>query len=574
MVLDCNKGQANGGSLPKSRPRDGSRMTAKTEPQVSAIRPDLRSSISGAPPSPYTPQRGISSTYSSPGPGFSIRRLEDYRATLELGARYLRVGNEGEAAPQCITKFGPEDTRRHGDYRGWQSPSTKRLGTMKDLENWGDKYELWSMDLKKLDLGLLGDKLERAIRHAYTNHLLNSPIDHRLVLVVPSILPKPIISSVLTRLFNRWRCYSIGLLPSPTMAIVSAGVRSALVVDIGWRETIVTAIYEFREVSTIRTTRAMRLMTQEMARTFISENEAESINSPLPFDFDFAEDLIFRLAWCKQLETHQKNGSADSCKAMEQLALSDAPSRAPTIAENAQIKIDWPEYSVLKDKIFPFSIFAEPAERTFFSRGRTRDFFDDDDVPLPEVIFGSLIALPPDLRAVCMSRMVFVGGGSKIPGLSQRILSEVGRLREKYGWDHVRGKRADLYREKRQAAALNVAGSGMEDIQTARERMVEEMGSDQPMLRSVDRDVLRQSRVTPIFGVFRQVDSLGSWAGASLISSLKVKGLVEVEKDEFLQHGLTRAHRDGEVSIVAKRSHGPNVPRGGERSSWTLAGWA
>lgn len=550
-------------------------MTTKAEPQASAIRPDLRSSISGAPASPYTPPRGISSNYSSPGPAHGFYRYEDYRVIFELGSRYIRAGHEGEAAPQCVTKLGPEESRRHGDYRGWQGPTVKTPGTVEDIQKWGDDCELWRTDLKDVDLGLMGDKLERAIRLAHANHLLTGPGDNRLALIIPSVLPKPVISSILATLFNRWKYSSIMLLPSPTMAAVSAGLRSALVVDIGWRETITTAIYEYREISAMRTNRAMRMMTQEMTKQFIPENQKESSKICLPFDFDFAEDLIFRLAWCKQIENRQRDGTTDAREVVEHMVLSNRKSEMPAIDKNAEIKVDWPVTSTPKNAQIPFSTFAEPAEQTFFTNGRTRDSFDDDDLPIPELIFKTLVGLPPDIRAICMSRIVFVGGGSKVPGLSHRVFSEIGELLNKYGWDNVRGTMADKQRERHHAMPPNIVGSSREDPKDVKERMAKEMASGQPMLRSVDRNTIRQSQTAPEQGVLRQVDSLGPWVGASLINSLKVKGLVEVEREEFLQHGLTRAHRDGEISAVPKRmSYGANVPRGGDRTSLTLAGWA
>jgi hypothetical protein len=36
----------------------------------------------------------------------------------------------------------------------------------------------------------------------------------------------------------------------------------------------------------------------------------------------------------------------------------------------------------------------------------------------------------------------------------------------------------------------------------------------------------------------RGVESLGAWAGASMLSSLRIRGVQEVERDDFLKHGL------------------------------------
>ncbi|KAL9619096.1 MAG: hypothetical protein Q9160_006272 [Pyrenula sp. 1 TL-2023] len=608
LAQDLNRYHAAGDRRWHPHSGDDSSMTTSAEPQASAIRPDLRNSISGIPSSPHTPQRGAS-PFQSPGLAHqSLRRSEDNRVIFELGSRFLSAGHEGEAAPQCITKFGQEETRRHGDYRAWQAPVIKELGPLKDLEKWGDDCELWGMDLKNHDLAYLGDKLERAFRLAHANHLLTGPGDNRLALVIPSVLPKQIIASILSRLFNRWKYSSIMLLPSPTMATVSAGLRSALVIDIGWRETIVTAIYECREIYTMRTTRAMRLLTQEMGRQFIPDSSRDASDSSLPFGFEFAEDLVFRLAWCRELDLVRKKGAAGVNKQMRRSTSSETSSKLPHIAEDTesdtdhqeeiqhniaspdpsenlapaetvQIKIDWPAASALTDSEAPFSAFAEPAERAFFDQGLTRQSFDDDETPLPELVFKTLLALPADVRAICMSRLVFIGGGSKVPGLSHRIISEVGWLLEKYGWDGVRGSKVDDSRNKHREASPKNVSAGEENrevTENADQSTNTEVSTDHPTLRSTDKDAVKKPPSEPVHGVLRQVNSLGPWVGASLINSLKVRGVVEIEREEFLQYGLARSQRNGEASVVPKRmSYGANVAKGtGDRSSWTLAGWA
>ena len=85
----------------------------------------------------------------------------------------------------------------------------------------------------------------------------------------------------------------------------------------------------------------------------------------------------------------------------------------------------------------------------------------------------------------------------------------------------------------------------------------------------------------------RGVETLGAWAGGSLLAALKVKGTVEIDKDSFLQYGLACAKRDIEqqqqpaasagLSQQQRQSHhGPPIPRVGvgEKPVWTLGGWA
>jgi actin-related protein len=87
---------------------------------------------------------------------------------IELGARYMRAGFAGDATPKAVINFGPEEQRRPGDYRRWEVGYEKSWRERTRGREWGKAHELWRPDLRSLDLGLIGDKIDRAIREAFT----------------------------------------------------------------------------------------------------------------------------------------------------------------------------------------------------------------------------------------------------------------------------------------------------------------------------------------------------------------------------------------------------------------------
>lgn len=522
---------------------------------ASSVHPSLRQATQ--PSSPHTPNRFVSSNLSSPGSSF---RQEEDAVIIELGSRYLRAGFEGEHSPQCVLTFGPEDSRRVGDYRGW-APGGRR----KDLnvEQWGQEQELWRMDLRDLDLGLVEDKIERAVREVYNNYLLTDAGSARLMLVVPSILPHSLLSSVITTLFSRWKYSFITLLPSPTMAAMGAGVRSALVIDIGWAETIATAIYEYREIRTRRSTTSMQCLLKELARTLITHQRGKMKDTP-PLDFELAEELMARMVWCKHHGVTRVGRDFRSEGAQVQVD----PASSSDMGDQ-EVEIDWPTDSSSQLVTLPFTLFSEPVEKVFLTPETASNLLDDHEHSLPMLMYETLLAIPPDARAMCMSRVVFVGGGSKIPGLAQRSISEVDALVRKYGWSAVRGRRADDRREK-----LREIGQGRAEEPTARSKDSLPPGEDY-----IEEELRKQQakEALPIVqGQLRQIESLGAWAGASLLASVKVKGFVEIERETFVQHGLAGAKNSVGGSVVPQRtSYGAGLSKaGGERTSWTLAGWA
>ena len=525
----------------------------------------LRHSQTARPASPHTPQQpirsGTTSFASSTSPSSSFRS-EDDAIIFEIGARWLRAGFEGNSAPVCVVGFGPEESRRAGDYRGWIQGSTgaARLPQPVDVEEWVRAYELWRPDSREVDLGLVEDKIERAFRETYNQFLLTDAGTSRLVLVLPSLMPHPLLSSLLSTLFSRWRFPSVTLLSSATMSATAAGLRSALVVDLGWAETAATAIYEYREMATKRTTRSMKHLMQEMGRllTGLASNADLDTQTAdeISVGFTYCEEVVTRFAWCR----------------MEDGEASNEPSQTLSIPSPAN-----PEQEYMD---VPFLRLAEPTEKVMFAQGIPENEFDDEEKSLPLLVYNTLLALPPDARGTCMSRIVFVGGGSRIPGLRQRVLKEVSNLVDRHGWSPIRGKALERQRQRLEQLKLsaqkpsNKTGPSESNGEaSSADGEIADPSDEAPEIDFVEQKLRRQNKEVPVpvQGVLREVESLGPWAGASLTTSLKIRGMVEIEREKFLQHGLAGATRDTDHPVPDRRS---GLRSGGDRSSWTLAGWA
>ncbi|KAJ5422627.1 hypothetical protein N7491_011072 [Penicillium cf. griseofulvum] len=510
----------------------------------------LRNSQTARPVSPHTPQQrsGNLSFTGSTSPSSSFRS-EDDAIIFEIGARWLRAGFEGNSTPMCVVGFGPEDSRRAGDYRGWIQGSTgaARLPESVDVEDWTRAYELWRLDSREVDLGLVEDKIERAFRETYNQFLLTDAGTSRLVLVLPSLMPHPLLSSLLSTLFSRWRFPSVTLLSSATMSATAAGLRSALVVDIGWAETTATSIYEYREMATKRTTRSMKHLMQEMGLLLTGlasdgNPDTETANK-ISVGFAYCEEVVSRFAWCKP-QTEKDTSS-------------DEPDRKLSIPSPANPEEEYMDV--------PFSRLAEPVEKVLFAPGVAEHELDDEEKSLPLLVYNTLLSLFPDARGTCMSRIVFVGGGSRIPGLRQRVLKEVSLLIDRHGWSPIRVFLPENHPTNRKSPKSNGEAPSTDDTPADPSKEVPEIDFVEQKLRRQNKDI-----PVPIQGVLREVESLGPWAGASLTTSLKIRGMVEIEREKFLQHGLAGATRDIDHPVPDRRSG----LKSGDRSSWTLAGWA
>lgn len=429
------------------------------------------------------------------------------------------------------------------------------------------------MDLRGVDLGLVEDKIERAVREAFTKYLLLDSKNKRLVLVLPSLLPHLLLSSVLTTIFVNFQTPSITLFASPTANVVAAGCRAGLVVDIGWDETVITAVYDFREIQVLRTARAMKLVTKHMAELLkaygdpsaagtdgpeSSGNQEARLPFQLSFDsryFEFAEEVTMRTAWCPMEPEGAGEQSPDKNPAEK------APSQPPETKapDTTSIPSPLPSRRTLQ---IPFTKLVEPVEKGLLALGTNIHHLDHEEQPLPQLMYNTLLALPPDVRAVCMSRLIITGGGSNIAGLKSRLLYELTSIIEKRGWNPVHGRMA------RKAAETPKLGKPRGGPETMLEPQVED-----EITQKLEKEKSKRATVE-VGGEVRGVETLGAWAGGSLVASLKIKGVVEIERDTFLANGLAGAKRESDMVAATQRMSMGARTALGEKNAWTLGNWA
>ncbi|KAF2020147.1 actin-like ATPase domain-containing protein [Aaosphaeria arxii CBS 175.79] len=544
------------------------------------------------PESPRTPPflRSTSSYFGSPGAG---SRGEEEYIVIEAGARFLRGGFPGESTPRCTLSFGPDDQRRAGDYRPWDPEYNQRRRKRKRGEEWGEDHELYRTDLSQVDMGLVEDKFERAMREAYNKYfLLDHKLDQkarRVMLALPPRMPQPLISMMLDVLFGNFQAPSITLMSSPVLSTVAAGLRSALIVDIGWAETTVTSVCEYREVLERRTIRAGKLLSEEMAKLLNAEidDENESDAPKSDVSFEEADEVLTRVGWCKP---RPKNRNTMYFPARTSPILEEFVDAVE--APEPSITIPFPRATPPTEVAVAFTKLSKPAERALFATHLALNELDEHELPVPHVIYRALLALPMDVRRICMSRIVITGGASKLPGLKSRILAELDAMVQQRGWDPVRsygsaqGHHDAVLRQRR------------ENIELRREEGEDKIsesfnpdgtpapvpaGLQDPEIDAIDKKLKHVSlRDGPpptcyVGGEIRGVETLGPWVGASLATQLRIKGVVEIDRERFLKDGLSGATREKEVSVTQRQSMGPGLigaKGASERASWTLGVWA
>ncbi|KAK4651253.1 hypothetical protein QC762_604560 [Podospora pseudocomata] len=580
----------------------GSGSGAGTTPLPHRSVANIRSPHTSGNTNPSTPSSSSrpvpTSSFGSPS---SLRADEDI-LILELGSRKLQIGFAGDACPRGTVWFTPSQLRRVGDFRDWSSESKTNVDwkTKKVTgEKWWTRdHELWEYDVREVDLGLIGDKVERALREALTKYMLIDSRPRRMACVLPSSLPLPMLSAVLDSLFTRFQPPTISLFSSPVALTVGAGVRSALIIDLGWRETVVTSVYEFREVNTKRSVRGGRLLveqTHKLLARHLPENqkkkEGTTSEDTQDYDLSFEEcnDIATRMVWCKpHLSSPKAHKSKEGLPTLHEQDESDSTeAESPTEAsKTARIPLQSCRSPTTIE--LPWAALAEPSENAFFDSQYSESSFDDHELPLPLLVYRSLLQLPLDVRALCMSRIIFTGGCASVLGLRGRIFGEVSKLIEERGWDGVQGKGADQMRANPKLQGKRgsrPAVSGPTGVTSPPEAVG---GQEQdgvwhdaantaheacPVEEQLARGRDKRPRVQ---GKMRAIESVGAWSGASLIAHLKAAPISTIEREAWLQYGAAGASKPSEVDQKsARQSFGPGglIRGSAANNSWTLGVW-
>ena len=488
-----------------------------------------------------------------------------------------------------------------GDYRRWLPGYEERPKKRRRLNTWGDDYELWKLDLRGFDVGIVGDKVERAVREAYTKHLLLDSKSRKVYLVLPSVLPQQILNEILRTLFENFQMPSVTLLSPSILSTAAAGCRSGLVVDIGWTETIVTAVYQYRETCQYRTLRGMKNLTRNMALVLNQSErqkkrhpavaqigkDAEGQDETTKVSVEQAEDISARMVWCrrKSLTSPKPDSVAHnfSTLTLDDRMSQDYQPEGIFIEDCSKLLPIQSPFSPSQSLHLPFSAFSDVAENSFFSPKSSAYNLDDHEQPLPELIFKCLVSLAPDVRSVAMSRIMFTGGGSQVPGLKSRVMEDIAAIIDQRGFDPVIGKaffyiyrRIKEINSNRQSRKLPDNDTDTASELPTRTLASEVAQTDDEIDQKLRKEQEKQSMPT-VSGMLRCVESLGAWAGGSLLGSFRIKGIVDIEKEAFLQHGLAGAKRESDINPLQQRkSYTADIGRPGigDRSSWTLGAWA
>eukprot|EP00096_Caligus_rogercresseyi_P014589 TRINITY_DN7099_c0_g1_i1.p1 TRINITY_DN7099_c0_g1~~TRINITY_DN7099_c0_g1_i1.p1 ORF type:complete len:374 (-),score=113.44 TRINITY_DN7099_c0_g1_i1:40-1161(-) len=291
---------------------------------------------------------------------------EKHAVVLDIGSAYTKLGYAGEYQPRKIIP----------------SPKTLFQGN-------------------KISEDELYDEFVSFIHSLYFEHLLINPKDRRVVLV-ESVIGVACWRDVLAKvLFRHFEVLSVLFAPSHLMPLFLLGVKSGLVLDVGYSEAQLIPVYE--GVPVLKAWQALPLASEAVQKSLRSALDNNNLSESV------IEDIAVRFCYVAPYE------------------------RGLKIQDNRQNGEKGPlENSKTPDISYPIK-----GSRTINVKGSVRESVcevlfeqDIDRLSIPTMILDAISSCSIDTRKELAGNIIFMGGCTLLPGFKLRVITEIKDLCE------------------------------------------------------------------------------------------------------------------------------------------------
>ncbi|GIY71106.1 actin-related protein 10 [Caerostris extrusa] len=279
----------------------------------------------------------------------------------------------------------------------------------------GTAYTIWNYQAKD-DLYVV---LKEFIHRLYFKYLAVNPKDRRVV-IVESVLCPTLFRNTLAEI------PSLVYVPSHLMALFTLGISSALVMDVGYSETVVLPIY--CGVPILNTYESLpvggqlihrRIEAELMENAYIktsSPNErslAEVLSEPLKESV--LEDIKVRTCFVTPRARGLILQAHEGRKRIKGTASPDPELEVPTPPPDVDYPLDGEKILTIPGTL------REWAAELLFEQ-------DADSKSIATLILDSLLRCPIDTRKELANNVIIMGGTAMLPGFRHSLLTEIKML--------------------------------------------------------------------------------------------------------------------------------------------------
>uniref|UniRef100_A0A8B9U5I0 Actin-related protein 10 n=1 Tax=Anas zonorhyncha TaxID=75864 RepID=A0A8B9U5I0_9AVES len=309
---------------------------------------------------------------------------EKTAVVIDLGEAFTKCGFAGETGPRCII---PSEIKK---------PDVPK--PIKVVQYNINTEELYSY-------------LKEFIHMLYFRHLLVNPRDRRVVIIESVLCPSHFRDTLTRVLFKHFEVPSVLFAPSHLMSLLTLGINSAMVLDCGYKESLVLPIYEGIPIlscwgslplggKAIHKELEYQLLEQCTVDTGLAKGQSlPSVMGSVPEDI--VEDIKVRTCFVSDLQRGLKIQAA-------KFNIDGSAERPPPPPD-----VDYP---LDGEKILHVVGFAYLLWHIFSQN--SEESVTDTSCPI-------------DTRKQLAENLVVIGGTAMLPGFLHRLMAEIRYLVEK-----------------------------------------------------------------------------------------------------------------------------------------------
>uniref|UniRef100_A0A0N5A890 Actin-related protein 10 n=1 Tax=Syphacia muris TaxID=451379 RepID=A0A0N5A890_9BILA len=310
---------------------------------------------------------------------------------IEIGSQFTKIGCAGEHLPQAVIR-----SEVRSDF-GEVSPVFDRSKTSTE------QYHAIIYFFKQI----------------FFRHLLITPKDRRFVIVESVLTPTAKRNLIAKALFEVFEASSVLFAPSHLLATFPFGAKNALVIDVGYNETVVLPVLEgvtvlnHYEVSSV----GARSLEKRALNLLLKYGKILSVDNCYRdlTDEDAAillkgrtiEDIVVRCCFVTTLERARKLVSKEAT------GTGVVSCGADCIDDVVEVRLPFGNEIL----IVPGCVRELTAEILFE--------YNPDDKSLPQLILDCVYRCPIDSRKVLLESLILTGGPARIPGFYARLKDEL-----------------------------------------------------------------------------------------------------------------------------------------------------
>ncbi|XP_066943222.1 actin-related protein 10 [Macrobrachium rosenbergii] len=321
--------------------------------------------------------------------GLTIGLMNDKNTTVvfDFGTAYTKAGFAAESGPRVILK---------------SEVLCRKTGKHVPVFEYEDEEEL-------------RHHLVDFIHKLYFRHLLVNPKDRRVVVVENVLSPSKIRNTIAKVLFRHYEVLSLLFVPLQTASLMTLGVNTGLVLDLGYQEATLIPVYE--NVIILNAWQSLPLggkaihdslseLLLDRGLVVGDDGKEQRLNAAVEKLPDkILEDIKVRTCFVTTTERSKRLQNNKYDRSLE------PPPPPPSVS-----------YPMSGDRIITIpGTVRELTTELLFEQ-------DEDRLSIPSMILNALLQCPGDTVHKLSENLIIMGGTASLPGMKHRILAELRAL--------------------------------------------------------------------------------------------------------------------------------------------------